>query len=312
MESQQKIQIGALLRRFFMFTEPHRDATFFYNLNAEPPHLVAKHRGATYLIEQGGNTWYCLGEVVRVPAPGNPFPRELATLQAALTFRRVVPFLPWVALVVAALTVMQFMLWNIPDAPTDEMRLNFISWFSSLMNTVLVTGLCLCSITLLIWNFGKGVRVNLNPLDASPMLLESGQPAPSIYPDTFLMSESPDEQPDNFLRRWTDAEGVQVSGQWIVVITFRRPEAVIVTGTDEGYKFVRDCPDYQGRDWPVEERIVPPGTRFEKETWEQYLQYCHTFAQHYPEWAKVEKINSQDPIKSMKDAMRAEVKNAEA
>lgn len=310
MESQQKIQIGALLRRFFMFTEPHRDATFFYNLNGSPPHLVAQHRGATYIVEQNGNTWYCLGEFVRVPAPGNPFPRELATLQAALAFRRIVPVLPWALLAVIAPVVIQFLLWNLPDAPTDELRINFISILSMWINTALIVGLCLCVATLLIWNFGKGVRVSMNPMDNSPMLLESGQP--DISPDIFLMSDSPDENPDKYLDRWTAAEAGQKPGQWIVVVTFRRPEGVIVTGTEEPYRFVRDCPDYQGRDWPVEERIVPPGTRFSNETWEQYLAYCHTFATHYPEWAKWQKIDNANAIEAMKESLRAEAQKNEA
>lgn len=305
MESQQKIQIGALLRRFFMFTEPNRGTVFMYNLNGNPPCIIAKTPEMNWRIEADGKAFLVAG-CAEVPAPGNPFPRELATLQAALAFRRIVPVLPWALLAIIAPVVIQFLLWNLPDAPTDELRLNFISLLSMWMNTALIVGLCLCAVTLLIWNFGKGVRVSMNPMDNSPMLLESGEP--DISPDIFLMSDSPGENPDKYLDRWAAAEAGQKPGQWIVVITFRRPEGVIVTGTEEPYRFVRDCPDYQGRDWPVEERIVPPGTRFSNETWEQYLNYCHTFATHYPEWAKWQKIDNANAIEAMKESLRAEAK----
>lgn len=309
MEPQQKIQIGAVLRTWFAFSDPHRDAMFFHNVCGNPPHLIAKYRGATYRIDLNGSTWYCLGDVIRVPAPGNPFPRELATLQAAVAFRRFAPALPWIVFVFAGLVIAQMFLWNLPDAPVDELRMNFVAMLGVWMNTLLLIGVCLCVAVLLLWNFGKGIRVNLNPPDEQPMLLDAGMP--DISPDIFLMSESPDETPDNFLRRWTDAQAGQRPGQWIVRIAFRRPEAVILTGTEDVYKFVRDCPDYQGRDWPEEMRIVPPGTRFASETWQEYIEYCRTFASHYPEWAKVEKNNMANDLESLQDAIRAEAQNSE-
>lgn len=309
MKPQQKVKIWAVLRSYLAFSDPEAGATFFHNLNDNPPHLVAKHRGATYRIDLNGSAWYCIGDTIRVPAPGNPFPRELATLQAAVAFRRVVPALPWVVLFIAALVIIQAILWNLPDAPIDELRINFIATFGMWMNTLLILAVCVSVAAFLIWNFGKGVRVNLNPLDESPMLLDAG--TPDIYPDVFLMSESPDENPDGFLARWNAAQAAQRPGQWIVCISFRRPEAVIITGTDDVYKFVRDQPDYQGRDWPVEERIVPPGTRFAAEAWQEYMNYCRVFATHYPEWAKVEKLNTAKTPESLQDAIRAEAQNIE-
>ena len=303
------------IKAWFAFSDPHRDATFYHNMNGNPPHLIAKHRGATYRIDLNGSTWYCLGDVIRVPAPGNPFPRELATLQAAVAFRRFAPALPWLVFFIAALVIAQVILWSIPDAPGDEFYMNFTALFFWAMDVVLIAFLVVCPLAFVLHWFGKGIHINLNYPDEQPMLLDAG--TPDISPDIFLMSEKPDETPDNFLRRWTDAQAGQRPGQWIVRIAFRRPEAVILTGEEDRngypivYKFVRDCPDYQGRDWPEEMRIVPPGTRFASETWQEYMNYCRTFANHYPEWAMVEKNNIADKLESLQDAIRAEAQNSE-
>ena len=309
MEPQQKLQIGAVLRSWLAFSEPNRDATFYHNLSDTPPHVIAKHRGATYRIDVTGATWYCLGDTIRVPAPGNPFPRELATLQAAVAFRRFAPALPWLVFGVAALVIIQAILWSLPDAPVDELWVNFIAQFTMWMNRVLQFGVCLCVPAMLIWVFGGSIKINLNPLDESPHLLSAGMP--NIYPDVFLMSESADETPDTFLTRWNTSQAEQRPGQWIVCITFRRPEGVILTGTDDVYKFVRDRPDYQGNDWPAEQCIVPPGTRFAAETWAEYMKYCNRFAEHYPEWVKVEKNKTADSLDALKYAMQAEAKTIE-
>ncbi|MCB0541885.1 MAG: hypothetical protein KDC70_00120 [Saprospiraceae bacterium] len=311
MEAQRNNAVTVLLRyakQFFLWSDPHRGLQVFYNLSKDDPHLIAWHRGAKYHINSDGQTFFLLGEM-KVPAPGCPFPRELATLNAAIGFNRAMRWAPPFLLFVSAWTVGQLFMWSMPGAPVDEFRFGFISVISFWVNAVLVVGFALCVLAAILWNFGQGVSVRLTDGQRDAKELSAG--VPDIAPDIFVMSESADEGADKFAERMGQARGGQLTGAWVVVIAYRHPTGLILTGQsgsdgNTDYLFNRDTPDYQGKDWPDDQKIVQHGFRFERETWSEYLAYCHTFASHYREWAKAEKvIHSKNPIRSYTQAMQA-------
>lgn len=288
-------------KAFFLFADPHRDCRFFYNVSAG--HIIAHAPGMNYRVQADGTTFFRTDSGFEVPAPGCPFPRELATLNALLTFRRV--FAPAMIglLVVGALVVLQWLLWALPGSPADEYRTNFIALFSYWANVVLVVLFVSVSVSACLYNFGKGLCVRLTDTDTDKKLLSAGRP--DIHPDIFVMSVSADEAGHAYADRVEAAQVTRTRGQWVVVIPFRSPSGVIITGGEECYRFHRAEPDYQGPDWSLEKRITSPGFRFASETWAEYVQYCHVFASHYPEWAAYEKTKTKNAILSIVDAQRA-------
>jgi len=302
---QQNIGEGLLnyAKAFIGFADPHRDCRFFYDLKAG--HIIAHAPGMNYRIQVDGQTFFRTDSGFEVPAPGCPFPRELATLNAVLAFRKALRWLPLTSLVVTAWVVGQWFLWSIPDSPAAEFRANFIALFSYWMNVALVCALVLAIVSACLWNFGRGVRVRITDTDKDTdrQLLSAGT---DISPDILIVSVSATETGADFADRMQAAEVTRRRGQWIVVIAFRSPAGLIITGGEDCYRFHRDSPDYQGDNWPEEMRIVPRGFRFASETWEQYERYLRTFAQHYPEWAQAEKLNTNNPVSAFADARRAE------
>jgi hypothetical protein len=206
-------------------------------------------------------------------------------------------------LVVGALVVLQWLLWALPDSPADEYRTNFVALLSYWLNAALVVLSVFALVSACLYNFGRGVRVRLTDTDTDKSLLSAGQT--DIHPDIFLMSVSADEDGQAYADRIEQAQVTRTRGQWIVVIPFRSPSGVVITGGEGCYSFHRSEPDYQGLDWPEEKRIVPPGFRFASETWEEYTAYCRTFAAHYPEWAQYEKTKTNNPVAAIVDAQRA-------
>jgi len=301
MEPQRKNDIWAALRSFFLFADPHRDCRFFYNVQAGC--IIAHTPGMNYRIQSDGRTFFRTDNGFEVPAPGCPFPRELATLNALLTFRRLFQPVTIGLLLLGALVVLQWLLWALPDSPADEYRTNFVALFSYWINAALVVLAVFALASACLYNFGRGVRVRLANPDTDKMMLSAG--VPDISPDIFIMSASADEDGQTFADRVEAAQVTRKRGQWIVVIPFRNSSGIVITGGQGCYPFHRADPDYQGADWPTEDRIVPPGFRFAAETWTEYCRYCHTFAQHYPEWAQYEKTKSNDPVSAIVEAQRA-------
>ena len=137
---QQNIGEGLLnyAKAFIGFADPHRDCRFFYDLKAG--HIIAHAPGMNYRIQADGQTFFRTNGGFEVPAPGCPFPRELATLNAILAFRKALRWLPLTSLAVAAWVVGQWFMWSIPDSPAAEFRANFIALFSYWVIVAIVTG----------------------------------------------------------------------------------------------------------------------------------------------------------------------------
>ena len=301
---QREITVNTLLnyaKAYFLFADPHRDCRFFYDLNAG--HIIAHAPGMNYRVQANGLTFFRTDSGFEVPAPGCPFPRELATLNALLTFRRLFRPVMVGLLVVGALVVLQWLLWALPDSPADEYRTNFVALLSYWLNAALVVLSVFALVSACLYNFGHGISVRLTDKDKDTRLLSAGQT--DIHPDIFLMSASADEDGQAYADRVEQAQVTRTRGQWIVVIPFRSPSGVVITGGEGCYSFHRAEPDYQGLDWHEEKRIVPPGFRFASETWAEYTAYCRTFAAHYPEWAQYEKTKTNNPVAAIVDAQRA-------
>ena len=289
-----------------MPSDTERDCRFMYDFQAGQ--LFAFTPGMNYRVTADGTTFFRTDNGFEVPAPGCPFPRELATLNAILAFRSALRWLPAVVLAASAWVVSQWFMWSIPDSPADEFKANFIALFSWWMNVGLIVLAVLSVLSVALWTCGHTVRAwilsELSGPDTDTKLLQSG---PDISPDIFVMSLSEFEPGQEFADRMAAAEAARRRGQWVVAIAFRNPSGIILTGGSDCCPFHRSTPDYQRTDWPEESKIVPPGFRFHTETWAQYLQYCNTFARHYPEWAAAKKLSiGGNPVKAFTDSLRAE------
>lgn len=261
----------------FLTSEPLRDIRVYYCVNGTPPALEVHWNGDKYRVLQSGKTFVFVGETP-LPLPGCPFLRELATLQMFVGFRRAMRWLPLVVLVTMAWVVGQWLLWSIPDSPAEEMRYSFVSVLSWWMNVGLVALSVLSVLSVAVWNFGHGLKIQTNA-DTDTNALSAGQP--DISPDIFVLSVR-DESGQDFMDRLDNVRRGQKPGQYVVVLSFRNPMGVVLTGTGTDYHFNRDCPPFDERGVT---HIVPPGFRFTEETWREYETYCFAFADQFREWA---------------------------
>ena len=262
----------------FLTREPLRDMRVYYRLHETPPSMEVHWNGDKYAVHSDGQTFVCIGEA-HFPLPGCLFPRELATLQMAVAFRKALRWLPPAAIFAGAWVVAQWFLWSIPDSPAEEMRYSLIALVSWWVNAGLIALSVLSVLSAAVWNFGHGLKIRTSP-DTDTGLLSAGQP--DIYPDLSVLSLSADESGTDFSVRLEDVRRTQKTGQYIVVLAYRNPVGVLLTGTQENYTFTRECPPFDERGV---DQIVQPGFRFTEETWREYEAYCHLFADQFREWA---------------------------
>lgn len=183
-----------------------------------------------------------------------------------------------------------------------------VLWFwesFSFWSTMLVNfGVLLIVGSVLAYNGGKGLTLSFGP-EPTPALT-AGDAVRGLWggfdisPDILIITDTAAETGEAVQKRMQDAINTRQPGQWVVVITFRHPAAVIVTDDNsQSILFGRSTPPYQGLDWPENLSIRPQGYRYENETWEQYHAYLKTFLSNYPEWARIQKpVLSTNPLQS--------------
>lgn len=279
---------------------------FLYELHRTPPSVLAKYPdGMTYRALLDGRTFFLLNGQYEVPAPGCMFPAQVFTANVwAFVFRNRRALLNSL-FVLAILIVGQFFLWQLPGAPLDEAKLSFIALLSFTLNGVLIIAL-LCTVSaLLIWNFGKGLRITRDNPDT---VLELGDGAISIAPDTLIMSESADENPATLADRIEQARAAQKHGEFVVVLTFRHADGIIsLFPEDDDAEFV-GFPF--GREEWSEAYAAGNCSDYTRETWAEYQAYCRKFATEFSEWAAKEKQTRIDPFKALTARLRASAHRA--
>jgi len=275
---------------------------FFYELHRNPPGLVGRFPdGTTYRSLLDGRTYWLLNGQYEVPVPGCPFPGQLFAANVfAFLFknrRMVINSMFFIA----ALVVMQFFIWQLPGDALDEAKLSFISLISFALNGVLLLAGCILTLTLLIWNFGKGVTFPSKE-DEAVLSLTDGQI--SISPDVLVMSGSENENPSDMADRIELARAVQKNGQWIVILTFRHKDGLIIFTSDNSDDVEFDGYRFQRTDWG-EAHQAANCKHYPSETWAQYTAYCRKFAADFSEWSAEEKPRHIDPVTALTQRLRA-------
>lgn len=276
--------------------------------NFSPPFLTYMSGEVVYKVMPNGQTFLLTPGIEEgIPVTGCPIPEALmwANFQFFLyRYRKAWPALIMVCLLIVLL---QFFLWFVPDSPLVDLKLSFISTFTFWMNTALII-LFSGSVIMLALHLVFGpVRFKwvLPDLMPEPSLIESGF---SIGPDFFIYSESETESITDFKARVTQAQEDWEFKDWIVVIAFQNPSGLILRKgptLNEPYlsvPFQRDNPPFQNSNFQFEP-IVEKGRRFRNETWNEYQKYLKSFAFHFPEFAKTEKLKHGDPLEQYFNTM---------
>lgn len=176
-----------------------------------------------------------------------------------------------------------------------EMGVMWVSYFSFAMNTVL---LVLFTLSVIGWAglyFFKNVTIEFGG-DKPQMLLEAG--GISVAPDTLIMSLSPDESAESFKARM-DAAFANASGQqWVLVIAFRHYSFSVLMTSDIGKEgvgyFLRTHPFQEMK--PTFAETDASMKQYQRETFEQYVDYCQALADDFRVWAAHEKTERTNPF----------------
>lgn len=273
-------------------------------LHSTPPYLLATIQGNRFKILLNSATFLLLGNNIEFPIEVCPISMtRIARAHVQYWMIRNRSWWPVIFFITAALVVLNMVI--LASDESAEARLSFIARFSMVMNTTLYILICLCAVSAAMWKFGSAVSIKWG--DEPDALLGPGKI--SISPDIFIVSESENESPVEFAKRLQDAKNAQQTGQWIVAIPFRGPALVIVRNKEQDEEaneiaFRRDEPPYEGADWPDENRTAKFGTRFDHETFGQYLEYLNRFAIHYPEWAKYAKLKHGVPTDALANMLK--------
>ncbi len=280
----------------------------FYQLQSQDPYIIAQTAsGETYKIHiNTGSSYQKQGDNF-LPIPGCPIPERLWWANFLFWAFRNRKSVFMGLLITLAVPAAQALIWYTPGTPLGEIQMSFIAFICFVMNAVLLVLFLACSVAIVLYNFQKGIKIEWGQKEDEIQLLSTG--SINISPDVMIHSLSENESYQDFAIRMKEAKENQHDGSWIVIIPFRHPVGMIVRKEREdedfsGFSFLRDKPEYQGEDWPAESKIVAPGTRFESETWSEYLNYLNEFLNHYPEWAKMKKTQTVNPFESMFQSMQ--------
>ena len=290
-----------------------QNVQFFYELHRNPPGLVGRYPdGTSYRSLLDGQTFFLLNGQYEIPVPGTPWPAQLFTANVMTwAFRNRKTIINF-AFLIAVLVVTQFFLWQLPGDTMDEAKLSFIALLSFAQNGVLIFALCIVALTLLAWNFGRGVILQREK--EGVLQLAAGQI--SILPDLLIMSSSADESGAAMADRIETARAGQIEGQWIVVLTFRHETGLVIFSSDsadgaefDGYRFRRPewgdahmaggFPDLSKGEFHI-------SNAYKRETWNQYEAYCNQFAADFSAWSAEEKPRHIDPVKALVQRLRAD------
>lgn len=288
------------------------NAVLFHNMHDNPPNIVAHIGDRRFKILMSGKTYLVLDGIM-FEAPGCPIPPDvllIAQFTAWLTRNR--NWWPIIPIVVIAFAVATGMLLSMPESA--EVSLWFVSTLSKIMTTVLLALVAMVFVATGLYYFGGGLYIlvrngiiKYKEDTTDSKLLTTGEI--SLSPDTLIFSEHEFEPTEDFAIRLESARRAQKPGEWVVSIPFGHPSGVIIFSaepdeeTSQGV-FRRDSPPYETKDWADEQRTAAYGTRFERESFTQYMSYLNKFSMNFKEWSKHQKLTVGDPAKAMADTLR--------
>lgn len=284
--------------------QTQENATVLYQLHHSPPSILCQHAGQTYRVYLNGSSEMLSGGTT-LPLPGNMFPSTLLKAKAyhfMLSNHRKIVLMVVFTLLLGMLQII------LSSTEGGEYASRFILSFSFWMNMTLIVLFCLALIAFAASVFAKGVTIEIGKEPVK--LLASGEI--SVAPDVIILSASEEETHEDFQERAIDARRALRPGQWLVVIPFRSPSALIQTtsNVDEstgGYTMLRSKPVMEPE---FEHAAITPDDYAEaartygKETWVQYIDYCRAFAERFRVWSPASKLNSPnfDPLKVITSA----------
>lgn len=176
-----------------------------------------------------------------------------------------------------------------------EMQRLWIAYFSFGMNVILFV---LSGLSLIGWAglyFFKNVTLEFGG-EKPQKLLEAG--GISVAPDTLIMSLSADEAAESFKARMDAAIQGASAQQWVLVIAFRHYSFSVLMSSDIGREgvgyFLRTHPFQDIK--PTMEETNASMKQYNRETFEQYVDYCQALAEDFRVWAAHEKTERTNPF----------------
>ena len=284
-------------------------AEFHYYLNSNPPFVAAKSpEGFLYKILPDGKTSFLLGGEVGIPLPGAacPYPEVLWKLALGAWVVRNRRWFPLAILSLLGLVSLQVLL-----SLSGTGAAMVLPTFSAVMNCLLFVSFGAAVTAAILRNFGRGITVQFGNKDIDfGGLLESG--SVDISPDILVASASEGESPLAYIERVEAARTVQADGQLLVVVAYKNQVGIIGFPPDEnGVRveeyFRRDRLTDDISDWKQE--VCPP-TRFDRETWGDFVAYVHAFCVQYRDWVNWERSKQGKPLDDLLASMRAAAQKA--
>lgn len=285
-----------------------RRADFHYCLVAKPPFVAVRAPdGRVYKILADGTSSVLIGEI-SAPMNGQfcPYPEALWRLNFGVWMLRNRKHFPLAIMALLGLASLQFLL-----SLSGSSAAMVLPTLSAVMNCLLIICFATFVTAAVLWNFGKGVKVSFGDKD-SPMLLSTGWP--DISPDTLIVTETEDENPEAFADRLEAASAEQSQGKWLLVFAYRNPSGLVICSPksegvrDEQY-FRRDMLCHDLSDWRQE--VCSPRA-FKHETWTDFVLYVRAFCEQYSDWSKWEKNKGGSPADDLIASMRAAATKAAA
>ena len=202
-----------------------------YNLAQE--FAVVESNGVQYRMHLNGKCEFAAVGGVWLPMPGTPYPDTLADLKWRVFFFKHGQKVFALALALCAAFIWYHLLLSMPEYKGIALKLQ--KWPALVMNTlfVLIGG---CTALYFIASLKSGVSFSVHPVVAG--LLTSGyyMPADILSGEGFiiLVSESPDEQAQQYARRCLPMMPQEGSGMYVVSVQFQRNDlSVCFTGTGD-------------------------------------------------------------------------------
>jgi len=260
--------------------------------------------GTKYQVNiKSGQTFVQIGEDF-YPVSGCLFPAELAWAKTWAFLLNNWNTLLMVGASMVALTLLQLCLAI--TYPGDFMG-HFIASFSLWMNTALVVGFCLTATAIFVKQFMGGVVVvDLNRKEKTALI---GSGEIGISPDVMVMATSEDEAAESFESRMKTAlSETEGTARWVLVIAPRHGTFAVCKNSDLGapsepVAFLRTNPFDES---PFDEsQVISSTSKYKKENFEQYANYCRLLAEDFKKWASFAKMGKTDVFDVLASTMKS-------
>lgn len=264
-------------------------------LHLFPPIVQVETDEARYRVTGTGIT-YRMAQPLPEQLTGCPFPGLVLELAVRGFLFRHREKLPWIIVMVAALTVALYAAstWLILEHPAAGEMLQNALW------TALLWTVSICA-TLAAVRMFQGFRNSAKYVWESELArvqetkeLTAG-PAPEIDlgEDILVMQKEGESGPD-FEKRLAGVRMNLQDGEWALAFCFRHPTCAIWKSPTDALIIQRNEPPFQNEHWTEDQLIVPANAVFNVEQYPDFRWYCESFAYYYRAWAPAYKIESAE------------------